>query len=151
MVDTLTPERRSALMKRVGPRNTKPEMVVRRMLHAGGWRYRLHGKGLPGTPDIVFSGRRVAIFVHGCFWHGHDCKLCRLPKTRTEFWAAKLAANRERDARKVGQLNDAGWRVMTVWQCSLREPSKVLNDMEVFLRGQEQVRETRLIDDRQGT
>ena len=150
MVDSLSPERRSALMARVRQRNTKPEMVVRRLLHARGWRYRLHKKGLPGTPDIVFPGRQAVLFVHGCFWHGHNCKLCRLPKTRTEFWAAKLSANRERDARKVRELGEAGWRVMTIWQCSLKDPQGVLDATEVFLRGQERVQETRSIEDEQG-
>lgn len=150
MADTLSPERRSALMARVGQRNTKPELVVRRLLHARGWRYRLHRKGLPGTPDIVFPGRQAVLFVHGCFWHGHNCKLCRLPKTRTEFWAAKLSANRERDARKVRELNEAGWRVMTIWQCSLKDPQSVLDATETFLQGQERVLETRPIDDEQG-
>src|SRR5258708_1286568 len=110
MADILTPERRSALMSRVGPRDTKPELTVRQMLHARGWRYRLHRKGLPGTPDIVFPARRAALFVHGCFWHGHSCKLGRRPKTRPEFWAAKIDANKRRDARKVAQLVEAGWR-----------------------------------------
>lgn len=142
MADTLSPEGRSALMARIGPKNTKPELVVRRLLHAAGWRYRLHGKGLPGTPDLVFSGRKAVLFVHGCFWHGHSCRLARLPKTRTEFWAAKLAANRERDARKVGELQDAGWRVMTVWQCSLKEPENLLVAMEEFLSSDVTLAET---------
>lgn len=143
MADTLTRERRSALMKRVGPRDTKPELVVRRMLHARGWRYRLHRKGLPGTPDLVFAARRVAVFVNGCFWHGHRCRLGRAPKSRPEFWGPKLEANRERDARKIAQLVDAGWRVMTVWQCSLAEPDTALADIESFLRGPASIAETR--------
>jgi DNA mismatch endonuclease (patch repair protein) len=143
MADTMTPERRSALMKRVGRRDTKPELVVRRMLHARGWRYRLHRKGLPGTPDLVFATRRAAIFVNGCFWHGHSCRLGRAPKSRTEFWGPKLGANRERDARKIAQLVDTGWRVMTVWQCSLAEPNTALIDIETFLRGPAIIAETR--------
>ena len=135
MVDKLSPGQRSALMAKVGSRNTKPEMMIRRMLHARGWRYRLHQRGLPGTPDIVFAGRKVVIFVHGCFWHGHDCSLGRLPKTRTEFWAEKLVANRNRDARKVAELRLNGWRVFTVWQCSLKDASDTLSDIESFLHG----------------
>ena len=143
MADTLTPERRSALMARVGARDTKPELIVRRMLHARGWRYRIHRKGLPGTPDLVFAGRRAAIFVNGCFWHGHGCRLGRLPKSRPEFWVPKMEANRERDARKVSQLVEVGWRVMTVWQCSLADREGALEDIEAFLRGSETVAETR--------
>ena len=133
MVDRLSPERRSALMARIGPKNTKPELTVRRLLHAAGWRYRLHRKGLPGTPDIVFGYRKAALFVHGCFWHGHHCRLGRLPKTRPEFWSEKIAGNRARDARKVDQLVEQGWRVMTIWQCSLKDPDRALHQIEDFL------------------
>jgi DNA mismatch endonuclease (patch repair protein) len=143
MVDTLSPERRSALMSRVGPRDTKPEMVVRRHLHARGWRYRLHRRTLPGTPDLVFPSRHAALFVNGCFWHGHGCRLGRLPKTRPEFWAAKIAGNRDRDARKTAQLVEGGWRVMIVWQCSLKNLADSLGEIEEFLRGSRPVAETR--------
>lgn len=146
MADTLTPKQRSALMSRIGPRHTKPEISVRKMLHARGWRYRLHQKGLPGTPDIVFPKRRAVLFVNGCFWHGHSCKLGRLPKTRPEFWSAKIEANRARDARKISQLNSAGWRVMTVWQCSLSDRDTVLRDIEEFLRNENHVAETRKME-----
>lgn len=143
VVDRLSPEKRSALMSRIGPKNTKPELTVRRLLHAAGWRYRLHRKGLPGTPDIVFGPRKVALFVHGCFWHGHHCRLGRLPKTRPEFWSEKIAGNRARDARKVEQLMAQGWRVMTVWQCSLKNPDLALCQMEDFLNGVVDVAEAR--------
>lgn len=142
MVDTLSPERRSALMARIGSKNTKPELIVRRLLHGAGWRYRLHNKGLPGTPDLVFSARKAVLFVHGCFWHGHSCRLARLPKTRSEFWAAKQEANRERDSRKTGELVRAGWRVMTIWQCALKEPEQLLVDMDRFLASDTQLAET---------
>lgn len=122
-------------MARVGPRHTKPELIVRRMLHARGWRYRLHRKELPGTPDLVFVGQRAVLFVNGCFWHGHSCRLGRMPKTRPDFWAAKLKANRQRDARKIAQLAELGWRSMTVWQCSLADRQKALEEIESFLRG----------------
>lgn len=143
MVDRLTPEKRSQLMARIGPKNTKPELIVRRMLHAAGWRYRLHRKGLPGTPDIVFGSRKVALFVHGCFWHGHHCKLGRLPKTRPEFWSDKIDGNRARDARKVDQLVKQGWRVMTIWQCSLKDRSGSLHEIETFLNDDVVTAETR--------
>lgn len=143
MADRLTPERRSALMARIGPKNTKPELTVRRLLHAAGWRYRLHRKGLPGTPDIVFGRLKAALFVHGCFWHGHRCKLGRLPKTRPEFWSEKIAGNRSRDARKVDELVEQGWRVMTVWQCCLKDPDRALCEIETFLNGNDVTAQTR--------
>lgn len=135
MADRLTPLRRSDLMARIKQKNTQPELTVRRLLHAAGWRYRLHGKGLPGTPDIVFGTRKIALFVHGCFWHGHGCKLGKLPSTRTEFWSVKIANNRARDERKVDELVDRGWRVMTVWQCCLKDPPSALVEIESFLNG----------------
>ena len=129
-------------MARIGPKNTKPELAVRKLLHAAGWRYRLHRKGLPGTPDIVFGPRKAALFVHGCFWHGHHCRLGKLPKTRPEFWSAKIAGNRARDARKVGQLVEQGWRVMTIWQCGLKNPDRTLRQIEDFLNATVVVAET---------
>ena len=142
MVDIMSPERRSALMARVGPRDTAPERVLRRLLHSRGWRYRLHRKGLAGTPDLVFPGRRVAVFVHGCFWHGHGCRLGRQPKSRPEYWGPKIDANRERDARKVRQLVEAGWRVMTVWQCSLKDQACVIQEVESFLQSECDIAQT---------
>lgn len=130
-------------MARVGSRDTKPELVVRRILHARGWRYRLHRKGLPGTPDLVFTTRRAVIFVNGCFWHGHSCRLGKLPKSRLDFWVPKLDANRKRDARMIAQLVESGWRVMTVWQCSLADQQTALDNIESFLRGSDSVAETR--------
>ena len=116
MADNRTPASRSALMSRIGPKNTAPEMIVRRMLHALGFRFRLHRKDLPGTPDIVFPGRRKAIMVHGCFWHAHGCKIGRPPKSRPEFWQPKLERNRQRDAENVADLRESGWDVETIWQ-----------------------------------
>lgn len=113
---------RSAQMAKVKNRDTKPEMRVRRALHAAGLRYRLHAKDLPGKPDIVLRSRRIAIFVHGCFWHRHpepQCKLARMPKSRVDFWQAKLEANRERDLRHDKALRAAGWDVQTIWECEL--------------------------------
>ncbi|WP_329922649.1 very short patch repair endonuclease [Stenotrophomonas geniculata] len=120
MVDSLTPEQRSAQMSRIRGSNTKLEVLVRKGLHARGLRYRLGGAKLPGRPDIVLPKYRTVVFVHGCFWHGHDCPLYRLPKTRPEFWADKIGKNRTRDQRVTSELEAIGWRVLTVWECSLR-------------------------------
>jgi DNA mismatch endonuclease, patch repair protein len=104
-------------MAKVRQRDTLPEMRLRRALWRQGFRYRLHDRRLPGTPDIVFRGRRLAVFVHGCFWHGHDCHKGRAPKTNREFWREKLDRNRERDRDAVEALQAMGWRVVTVWEC----------------------------------
>jgi DNA mismatch endonuclease (patch repair protein) len=109
-------------------KDTKPELRVRRFLHAAGLRYRLHDKRLPGKPDLVFPARRVAVFVHGCFWHQHPdpaCKLARLPKSRLDFWQPKLRGNAERDRKNVTALEMAGWRVLTVWECHARDLSRL--------------------------
>lgn len=109
-------------MRRVKARNTTPELKVRKLLWARGARYRLHRRDLPGSPDIVLPGRRLAIFVHGCFWHGHDCaRGARTPKANREYWTAKLAGNRARDARSAEALSAAGWRVETIWECELKD------------------------------
>jgi len=107
-------------MSRIRGTNTKLEVLVRKALHAKGFRYRLGGAGLPGKPDIVLPKYGTVVFVHGCFWHGHNCPLYRLPKTRPEFWAAKIESNKARDARVESQLRESGWRVELVWECSLR-------------------------------
>ncbi|MEM1488250.1 very short patch repair endonuclease [Stenotrophomonas maltophilia] len=126
MVDSLTPEQRSAQMSRIRGSNTKLEVLVRKGLHARGLRYRLGGAKLPGRPDIVLPKYRTVVFVHGCFWHGHDCPLYRLPKTRPEFWADKIGKNRARDQRVTSELEAIGWRVLTVWECSLRGQSEAV-------------------------
>lgn len=100
--------------------NTKPELTIRHALHRLGLRYRLHSRKVPGTPDMVFASRRAAVFVHGCFWHGHDCSYFRLPTTRPEFWLAKITANRKRDAVVSAALAEAGWRQLTIWECAIR-------------------------------
>lgn len=120
MADIIGPEQRSALMSRIKGKDTKIELEVRHGLHALGFRYRLGGAGLPGRPDIVLPRYRTVVFVHGCFWHRHDCHLFRLPKTRSDFWEAKINANAERDLRKQTELVAMGWRVETVWECQLR-------------------------------
>lgn len=104
-------------MSRIGGKDTAPELVVRRLLHALGYRFRLHRRGLPGTPDIVFPSRRRVIFVNGCFWHGHGCKIGHPPKSRPEFWLPKLERNRSKDARNRRALRNSGWGVLTIWQC----------------------------------
>ena len=111
------------MMAGIGGRNTTPEILLRRRLHAAGLRFRLHAADLPGKPDIVLPSRKIAIFVHGCFWHGHDCHLFRLPKTRTGFWSDKIEANRARDARNLAELADLGWRCFVVRECQLRDRS----------------------------
>lgn len=117
IVDTAT---RSRMMSGIRGRDTKPEKLIRSLLHRRGFRFRVNHRDLPGKPDIVFPGLRAVVFVHGCFWHGHDCPLFRLPGTRTEFWAAKIGKNRANDL-KVGQtLAASGWRIATVWECVLR-------------------------------
>lgn len=124
MADVLTPEQRRLNMSRIRGRDTKPEMLVRRGLHARGLRYRLQDRKLPGRPDLVFPKYRVVILVHGCFWHGHHCPLFRLPATRPEFWAAKIASNQKRDERSHEALQVMGWRILTIWECSLKGPGR---------------------------
>lgn len=116
-MDIRTPEQRRRIMQAVKSENTKPELVVRRLLHGMGYRYLLHRKDLPGRPDIAIISRRRAIFVHGCFWHGHDCRKGRLPKSRLDYWRPKLERNKERDKEKEKMLASLGWAVLVVWQC----------------------------------
>jgi DNA mismatch endonuclease (patch repair protein) len=123
-MDTLTPERRSALMSRVRSKNTKPEMIVRRLLFGLGYRYRLHVKALPGTPDLVFPSRKKVILAHGCFWHAHHCRYGRAPKSRKDFWDAKRIGNVRRDRAAKRELNRLGWSVRTVWECQLRRGTR---------------------------
>lgn len=135
MVDRLTAERRSALMKSVRQKNTTPEMAVRRALHALGYRFRLHRKDLPGTPDIVLPRHRTVVFVHGCFWHRHPgCRLTTTPSNNSEYWRLKFEGNVARDSRKDAALRDLGWRVVTVWECETRDPS-VLSERLLALVG----------------
>lgn len=125
-------------MSRVRARDTKPEMVVRQLLHAMGYRYRLHAKDLPGKPDIVFRRQRLAIFVNGCFWHRHpdpECRLARMPKSRLDFWLPKLEANRHRDVENEERLAALGWRVLLVWECELRDREQLGNILRRFIKG----------------
>jgi len=120
LTDILTPEQRSAQMSRIKGKDTKIEVLVRKALHARGFRYRLGGRGLPGRPDLVLPKYRAVILVHGCFWHGHHCHLFRWPKTRPDFWREKIGSNKLRDARTFGALKESGWRPIEVWECSIR-------------------------------
>lgn len=122
--------------------DTKPELILRKGLHALRWRYRLHDRGLPGKPDLVFPGRRAVVFVNGCFWHGHDCHLFKWPKTRTDFWREKISGNIARDQRVRDQLISEDWRVAVVWECRLKGRERlplgeVLGECDSFLRGQD--------------
>ena len=133
---TETAQQRSATMRAVKSRDTKPEMRVRRLLHRMGYRYRLHKASLAGKPDIVFSSRRRVIFVHGCFWHGHDCKRGnRMPATNAEYWSRKIARNVERFSTQVEELETAGWRVLTVWECELKDEDGLVATLRGFLEG----------------
>ena len=121
--DVFTPEKRSAVMRRVKARDTAPELKVRRALRGAGIGYRLGGAGLSGRPDVTMKGRRTVVFVHGCFWHGHDCpRGARQPKANAAYWSAKIDRNRARDAASEAALLAAGWRVITVWECGLKGP-----------------------------
>jgi DNA mismatch endonuclease, patch repair protein len=136
MVDSLSKSERSERMSRVRNRDTKPEMILRRLLHNLGFRYRLHDRGLPGVPDLVFKSRRKAIFIHGCFWHRHSdpgCKLARMPKSNLEFWQVKLEGNRTRDLRNQSNLVAMGWRYLVVWECELRHTEQLENKLLAFL------------------
>lgn len=126
--------KRSALMGRIGPRDTKPEITVRRVLHALGYRFRLQAKELPGRPDIVFRPRRKAIFVHGCFWHRHlGCRQTTTPKTRNEFWDAKFLVNQARDQRVQDEIKDLGWDYLVVWECETRNSETLSEKLKAFL------------------
>ena len=126
MTDVFTPEKRSSVMRQVKGKGTAPEVKVRRLLTAMGLRYRLHRRDLPGAPDIVMAGRKLAIFVHGCFWHGHDCaRGARVPKQNRDYWTAKVGRNRARDEANQARLAAMGWTAMVVWECELKDEAAV--------------------------
>ncbi|MFJ4392207.1 very short patch repair endonuclease [Pseudomonas soli] len=136
-MDTVDSVTRSRMMAGIKGRNTRPEMIVRRFLHANGYRFRLHRRDLPGSPDIVLSRLRVCIFVHGCFWHRHlGCHHTTSPKTRVDFWQEKFNKNVERDARAKDALLADGWKVLTIWECELKSSSSTLENVLDFLRCQ---------------
>lgn len=132
-MDTLSPQKRSELMSRIRSKDTKPELVIRRLLHGLGYRYVLHDKRLPGRPDLVFPARRAVVLVNGCFWHGHHRTLGSRPKTNSQFWSDKIAGNRNRDAKNMRALRMQGWRVLVVWECVTRVAD--LTDLENRLIG----------------
>lgn len=136
MTDTITPAHRSWNMSRIRGKDTKPEILLRSILHRAGFRFRVHVSSLPGRPDIVLPKHRTAIFVNGCFWHRHpSCPKAYLPASRTDFWMAKFAATVERDARKIAELRNLGWNVLTVWECDLeKSPQTVLRLIQTDIR-----------------
>lgn len=140
MPDVVDAPTRSRMMSGIRGRDTKPELLIRKGLHARGYRYRLHPRTLPGRPDLAFPSRKAAIFIHGCFWHGHDCPLFRWPSTRAEWWRAKIEGNRARDRAVRAELAGMGWRQLRVWECALkgrqrRDPDALLDLVADWLDG----------------
>lgn len=138
-MDTLSSEERSERMARVRSKNMRPELIVRKLVFALGYRYRLHARDLPGCPDLVLRPRRKVIFVHGCFWHRHPnpkCALARLPKSRLDFWKPKLEGNRERDEKNKKALYREGWKVLTIWECELKDTGRLERRIRRFLDAQ---------------
>lgn len=140
MPDVVSPAVRSRMMAGIKGKNTKPELIIRSGLHRRGFRFSLHGRGLPGRPDLVLPKHDAVIFVHGCFWHGHGCHLFKWPSSREEFWKAKISKNRARDCRVVNALQNDGWRTAIVWECALKgtkrmAPEILLSQVEAWLNG----------------
>ena len=134
MTDVLTPKQRSFCMSRIQGKDTKPEMIVRKVLHALGYRYRLHIRSLPGNPDLVFPARRKIIFIHGCFWHRHNCRFGRvMPNTRRKFWKAKLEGNQSRDRKNRRELCELSWETFVAWECQTRRMEWLLPRLLEFL------------------
>lgn len=133
MADTISPERRSALMSRIRSIDTRPEIAVRKLVHRLGYRFRLHRPDLPGRPDIVLPRHMKIILVHGCFWHGHDCRLASKPKSNGEYWSAKIMANKNRDAKNLAALQAAGWQVLEIWECEIRRGEGIEEKVKHFL------------------
>ena len=134
MADSLTPSSRSENMRRIRSKDTKPELLIRSLIYAMGYRYRLHVRDIPGKPDVVFRKRRKAIFVHGCFWHQHpDCRAGRIPNSRREYWVPKLRHNQERDRIHLESLSKMGWNTLVVWECEARNPATLQERLRAFL------------------
>ncbi|MBY6193298.1 very short patch repair endonuclease [Marinobacter hydrocarbonoclasticus] len=127
-MDIVSKQKRSEMMSKIGAKNTKPELIVRQTLHSQGYRFRLHVTKLPGKPDITLRKHNTVIFVHGCFWHGHNCPLFRLPKSRTEFWRSKIEANQARDEKNIKLLRSKGWRVLIIWECALKGKDRLTRE-----------------------
>ena len=133
-MDTVDPKKRSEIMSHIRGKNTKPELLIRSLLHRSGFRFRIHRRDLPGNPDIVLPKYKTVIFVHGCFWHGHDCKRgARLPKTNRDYWETKITRNRERDQQHDEELRRKGWRILVVWECQTKEPQAIAGQIKNFL------------------
>ena len=129
-----TPENRSRIMRAVKGRDTSLEMAVRRLVYSMGYRYRFHRKDLPGKPDLVFISRRKVLFIHGCFWHGHDCKRgARVPKTNVDYWLKKIARNRARDAQNEAALQAQSWRILVIWECQIKDEAALKQRLRSFL------------------
>lgn len=148
MADIVPAAVRSRMMAGIRATNTKPEMLLRKALHGAGFRFRLHDPKLPGKPDMVFARYRATLFAHGCFWHGHDCHLFKMPSSRTDFWQAKIERNRLVDERTRTQLLASGWRVGVIWECALRGRTRlpfdfVIESCGIWLRSTEQELEIR--------
>lgn len=133
MVDRVSQTVRSRIMSSVRAKNTKPELRVRSIAHALGYRFRLHRNDLPGKPDLVFPGRKSVIFVHGCFWHGHTCKREKMPKSNVDFWNEKIVKNRSRDATVQASLAALGWRSLVIWECETKSPDTLMSKLIEFL------------------
>lgn len=144
MTDVHSSDQRARNMRAIRAKNTAPELIVRRTLHAAGFRFRIHAKHLPGSPDLVLPRYRTAIFVDGCFWHGHGCSMFKVPKTRTDFWMGKIRSNRARDLKTESALVEQGWRVFRIWECALKGPARIDSDVllaifTTWLRSSEQL------------
>jgi DNA mismatch endonuclease (patch repair protein) len=134
-MDTISKAERSALMSRIRSKDTRPERTVRSLLHSLGYRFRLHQPNLPGRPDIVLPRHRKIILVHGCFWHGHSCRLASKPKTNRAYWTQKIRKNRTRDANNWAALQEHGWTVLELWECEVRKLTGIEDKIRVFMRG----------------
>jgi len=146
--DIVSPAKRSRMMSGIRCKNTKPELLIRSELHKAGFRFRLHRKDLPGRPDLVFSRYSAVLFVHGCFWHQHDCHLFKWPSTRPEFWREKIEGNVERDRRQYAELQNDGWRIATIWECALKGRTRlpfpeVVTTCAMWLNSDERILEIR--------
>lgn len=134
-MDVLTPEQRHRCMASISGKNTKPELIVRKLLYSLGYRYRLHYANLPGKPDLVFPGKRKTIFIHGCFWHRHDCKKGNsMPSKNSEFWRKKLADNASRDNRNISELKKLGWEVLVIWECQIKDLHSLAIKLHSYLQ-----------------
>ncbi|MBU1628011.1 DNA mismatch endonuclease Vsr [bacterium] len=135
MVDIFDKKKRSEIMSEISGKNTKPELLIRKVLFSEGYRYRLHRKELPGNPDIVFPGRKKVIFINGCYWHGHNCKKAALPETNKQFWKKKISGNVERDKKNLDKLLKMGWKSFVIWQCEIKKSSlgNIIKQAKKFL------------------